>query len=399
MRLALIFRTGCVTVLLGAGICSLAQTKPRPDARRQAALQFEQQGKLDEAKAAWTALSKTNPRNPEPYAHLGLIASHQERYSDAVPNYRKALAITPNVQSVRLDLALALFKSGQTKEAIPEFEKLLKAAPKDSDQEQRFTILLGMAHYAIADYANAVPYLKAATERDKTNRPLLLALAHSYLWSRQFQYVLDIYHQILVLDPGSAEASMLAGEALDEMKDNAGATEMFRAAVKADPKMPNVHFGLGYLLWTQKQYPEAARELQAELDNDPGHVQSLVYLADANIQLNKMDVARPLLEQAIKLDPSQSLAHLDLGIVYSELGQNEEALRELLIAEKMVPDDVNVHWRLGRLYRSMGRKEEARLEFDQASKLNKKADEDLYKKIADGAKKQAPAESSNPPTQ
>ena len=41
---------------------------------------------------------------------------------------------------------------------------------------------------------------------------------------------------------------MLAGEALDEMKDKAGATQQFRAAVKADPKEPNVHFGLGYLL-------------------------------------------------------------------------------------------------------------------------------------------------------
>ncbi len=33
---------------------------------------------------------------------------------------------------------------------------------------------------------------------------------------------------MLTINPESAEADMLAGEALDEMKDNAGATEMFQ---------------------------------------------------------------------------------------------------------------------------------------------------------------------------
>ena len=94
--------------------------------------------------------------------------------------------------------------------------------------------------------------------RDPRNLELLLALAHSYLWSKQYQNVLDTYRAILLVDAESAEADMLAGEALDEMKDALGAIQQFRAAVQADPKMPDVHFGLGYLLWTQKQYTEAA---------------------------------------------------------------------------------------------------------------------------------------------
>ena len=47
---------------------------------------------------------------------------------------------------------------------------------------------------------------------------------------------------------GYAEADMLAGEALDEEGKISEATEQFRAAVKANPKEPNAHFGLGYLL-------------------------------------------------------------------------------------------------------------------------------------------------------
>jgi tetratricopeptide (TPR) repeat protein len=372
----------------------LAQTKPVPEPMRQTALALEQQGKLDEAEVQWRAIAKAHPDNPEPYGHLGIIEAHQQHYKEAVAYYRKALALNPNIPGLRLNLGLALFKGGQMKEAATEFKILLKNVPAGSPEAHRLTILTGMAYYGLADYAEAAPYLKTAADAEPNNLALLLALAHSYLWSKQSKYVLDVYHQILTLDPSSAEADMLAGEALDEMKDNAGATQMFRDAVKANPKEPNVHFGLGYLLWTQKIYPEAATEFQAELANDPGNTQSMLYLADAYIQMNQVDQARPVLDKVLKIDPSLALAHLDVGIIYAEDGHNEDALRELLIAEKQMPNEVNVHWRLGRLYRTMGKKDEAKAEFDKASSLNKAADEDLYKKISSGNAKPPESQAS-----
>jgi tetratricopeptide (TPR) repeat protein len=278
---------------------------------------------------------------------------------------------------------------------LPEFSEALKEAEPGSPDVQRLTILLGMSHYGLAQYKEAVPFLHEAAQRDTQNLPLRLALAHSCLWSKQYQCVMDVYKEILTLDSESAEAYMIAGEALDEMKDNGGSTKMFRAAAAANPKEPNVHFGLGYLLWTQKIYPEAAKEFEAELANDPNHVQAMMYLGDTWIQLNQPEKARPLLERTVKLDPSQSLAHLDLGIIYSDAGQNEDALRELTLAEKLKPEEVNVHWRLGRLYRTMGKKEEAKAEFDKASTLNKAADEELSKKIANAHAR--PADNSAAP--
>lgn len=383
--------------LIAAAHPSLAQSPPNRDARRQEALALEQQGKNKEAETEWRAIYKAHPANPEAMAHIGLLEARQGQYKEAVTFYRKALAINPNVPGLRLDLALALFKDGQMKEAIPEFEILRKNAEPDSPDAQRATVLIGMAYYGLADYAKAAPYLKEGADANPGNLELLLALEHSYLWSHQFKYVLEVYRQILTLNPDSAEADMVAGEALDQMKDNAGATTMFRAAVKADPKLPNVHFGLGYLLWAQKQYPEAVQEFQAELANDPQHAQAMLYMADSEMQMNHADDARPLLEGVIKLNPTLALAHLDLGIVESDAGHNQEALRELLLAEKQTPDDVTVHWRLAKLYRTLGRKEEAKAEFDKASTLNKQADDALYQKIQEGAKRPPPAQTSPSP--
>jgi tetratricopeptide (TPR) repeat protein len=153
--------------------------------------------------------------------------------------------------------------------------------------------------------------------------------------------------------------------------------------------MPDVHFGLGYLYWTKRLYPEAMPEFQAELDNNPSHAQAMTYLADCHVMLSHPEDARPLLEKAVQLDPKIELAHLDLGAIDAGAGQRDEALREFSAAEKLAPNDVNVHWQLGRLYRAEGKNAEAKAEFDKAKNITQAADAALVDKLT--PRQQAPA--------
>ena len=383
----------CAKRLAGVVFClvlfsswSLAQTPKSadtPSALRQKAVTLERQGKTTEAEQAWHAIIEVDPQNAEAYANLGLIAARAGNYDKAVPLYRKAVKLNPKVQGVRMNLGLALFKGEHLQQAIQEFSAMLKEGGMSQRDALRLRMLIGMAHYGLGEYAAAVPFLREAAAGDPQNLQVRLVLAHSCLWSRQNQCVVDVNKEILVIDPKSAEADMLAGEALDEMKDSLGALAQFQAAEEANPNEPNVHFGTGYLLWREKHYSEAAAEFQLELKNNPQHAQSMLYLGDTLLQLKRAAEARPYLERSLE-QGSSWLANLDLGIIYADAGRNDEALRKLQIAEKLQPDEVNVHWRLARLYRATGHPEEAKTEFDKASKLNKAADENLMQKIDDG---------------
>jgi len=359
----------------------LAQSDATATDPRQTAIRLEEEGKNAEAQTTWQAVLKAQPRSAEAYAHLGFLEARQERYKQAVPLYCKAMSLDPAMPGLRMNLGLALFKTGDLKEAISTFERLLSSEPLSSPEAQRLRTLIGMAHYGLQEYGAAVPDLKQATTADPENLPFRLMLAHSCLAAKQYQCVLDVYHEVLMLNAESAEADMLAGEALDEMQDHAGAIQQFRAAVKANPKEPNVHFGLGYLLWTQGQYQEAANEFQAELANVPDHVQALVYLADAYVRMDHPDVAAPLLKKAIRLDQNTAMAHLDLGIVDSKNREWSDALRELKLAAKLSPDNVNVHWHLAKAYQAMGRSSEASAEFEKTKTLIKAADDSVFRKI------------------
>jgi tetratricopeptide (TPR) repeat protein len=378
-------------MLTSAVAGSLGQAPSAQQDLGQKAFALEQQGNVAEAEAAWRAVVKVSPANAEAFAHLGYLESRQENYKDAVISYRRALALNPALPGLRLNLGLALFKEGSMKAAIQTFEPLLKSATPSSPEALRLTTLIGLAHYGLGEYAAAVPYLKQATAADSQNLPFRLALAQSCLSSQQYQCVLDVYHEIVTLNADSAEADMLAGEALDEMKDKPAATQQFRAAVKADPKEPNVHFGLGYLLWGLLQFDEAAKEFQAELDNNPNHALALTYLADCDMQLSRPEAAPPLLDKAIRIDPNIEVAHLDLGILYTDAGKREDALRELKAAERLSPGNEAVHWRLGRFYKSIGKNEEAKAEFDKTRNVQKAADQTIFDQLHQAQNKGKPA--------
>ncbi|MFP5226757.1 MAG: tetratricopeptide repeat protein [Acidobacteriota bacterium] len=377
----------CSTRIILVAICSLAwahvvgQTSASYAQQRQAAIALQQQGQFAAAEAAWQAILKDHPTDADACANMGVLESQQQHYQEAVQYYRKAAAVNPSMPGLRMNLGLALFKAGDMKAAASVFTSLYHRAAPDSADAQRLRLLIGMADYGSAQYAQAVPWLRDAMARDPQNLPYRLVLAHACLWSKQYSCVLDIYHQILNLNAESAEADMLAGEAYDEMRDHEDAIAQFRNAVKADPKVPGVHFGLGYLLWTQSQYEEAAQQFQQEVENQPNDGESIAYWADSNVRLNRPEVARPLVERALKHDPGQELPWLDLGILDTQAGNHEAALRDFQTAEKIAPSDVQVHWRLARLYQSQGKHAEAQAEFAKTKNLTQAADQSLREKM------------------
>ncbi len=342
----------------------VAQVDDQAQARLNA-MALEQKGRNAEAERIWSAIAKADPGDAEALAHLGLLEVREEHFESAIDDYRKAIAINPNLPGLQMNLGLALFKVAQFPEAIKSFSSEIRKHPGDL----RLTILLGMAHYGMKDYLVAIPYLKRATELDPQSVPLRLALAHSCMRSKQYQCVLNAHKETLALMPTSAEADMLAGEALDRMGDSLGAMKELRAAVVADPHQPNVHFGLGYLLWTENKWPEAASEFQLELQNDPGNLKASIYLADSWVQENDFAKALPALEKLVPSNGSEPIVHVDLAIIYANSGRNDDAIRELKMASQFDPADMEPHMKIAKLYEAVGKREEAYAELEKAKRL------------------------------
>src|SRR5579863_4144931 len=287
---------------------ALSGQQEDPASTRIRAIALEQKGLNAEAEQAWLSIVDGDPRNAEALAHLGLLEARQEHYDKAIDYDQRAASINPDLPGLQMNLGLTLFKAAQFPLAIRYFSAELKKHPGDL----RLTVLLGMAHYGMNDYFVAIPYLKRAAELDPQSITLRIPLAHSCLWSKQYQCVLAVCKEVLALKPDSAEADLIAGEAFDRMGDTAGAAKALQAAAEANPTQPDVHFGLGYLLWVENKWSEAANEFQLELQNSPDNLKARSYLADCWVQQGEFDKALPELEKLAAGNQAESLVHLAL---------------------------------------------------------------------------------------
>lgn len=357
---------------------AFAQTASATSAQ---AAEYEKQGEYPQAESAWQAITVSNPKNAQAWAHLGLARALEGKYAEAVPAYRKALQLDPKAPGVELDLGLALFKQEHFKEAIPAF----KAAVAESPKEVKPKLLLGMSYYAAAQYADAVAPLQFAVNASPDNIQLRTTLAQSCLWAKQYSCALEQYKQILLLNPESAQAYMLAGEAEDGLGDTAQAIAQFRAAEKVAPHEPDLHFGLGYLLWKSHQFEDAEAEFKLELEENPEHPQALTYLGDIAIKHGDETAAMSYLKRAVaQPEKALHLAYVDLGILNAEQNRNEEAEADFQRAIQLAPDEVDAHWRLAHVYQALGKKNEAIAELAKVNQLHKTKDEGLVRQMNGG---------------
>ena len=348
-----------------------------PAAAMHHALALEQQGNYAQAADLLQSLTHTTPRDAQAWAHLGLDRALGGNYAEAVPAYRKALALVPNLPGLQIDLGLALFNQAHFQEAIPA----LLAAAAEAPADNRPKLLLGMSYYGTAQYPRAIPYLRLAVVASPGNLGIQTALAQSCLWAAQYPCALEQYKDILQENPDSAQAYMIAGEALDGQNDTVGAIAQFRAGEKAAPNTPELHFGLGYQLSKSNQLDEAEREFQLELALDPNHVQALTYLADMALKKGDQPTAQAYLSRAVAHGEGVALTYLDLGILDAAANRNPEAEADLKRSIALAPDQIDAHWRLSRLSQLMGNKAQADAELSKVRQLHASKDEVLAHKL------------------
>jgi len=81
--------------------------------------------------------------------------------------------------------------------------------------------------------------------------------------------------------------------------------------------------------------------------------------------------AEALLEKAVNIDPKLDEAYLQLGILHSERGDFEQAVRDYKKAIEVNPQLGEAHYRLGSAYRRIGEESKGEQEFRAYEKIKK----------------------------
>jgi len=323
-----------VLLLLGSAVLLAAAAQTR---ETQASPDFAQiqsllaQNRLDEAKNLTLDVLERNPRSIEAYNLLGMILGQEQNYAEAVNAFQKALQIDPSSTKTRNNLGMVYLMGKQLEPAEREFNSVLRTNPANRDASYNLGVLMMIK----GDPAGAVVYFRKVQPPDKATR---LQLVRAYFESKQ-----------------PAQALRTASE--------------LSAAEKNDVQ---VHFSLGVLLGTEKQYKAAQLELEKADSLEPGTFEILYNLGQDILRSGDYAKAEPVLTRALRIQPDSPDALCLMAQVYANQSRPLDALDLLVRARKLAPDNVDILFLMAEISMSRNYFEDAIPVLEDGVKLDPK---------------------------
>jgi len=286
---------------------------------------------------------KINNHFAAAYRAIGLSYSQERTFTQAIGYFKDALDIDPDFAEVHVDIALLYYQ-----QAEPELKKI-----QQSERELR----------------------RAEQGRDQSR-----------------------------IQQARGELSVLKASAapLTQMLDNA--TPELQQALGINPQLPEAHYYLGKILKQQNLEDQAGRALLEAVKWRPDYADAHEALADLYEDLGRNDLrdrhlklmtearsataattataliksgigkrlnkelpqAREFLEKALKLEPRNSQAQFELGVVYQEMNEFDRALGMFQSVLKLPDPPDEVYEAMAKIYRQQGQESEAFAVIDQA---------------------------------
>jgi tetratricopeptide (TPR) repeat protein len=282
----------------------------------------------------------------------------------AIPYLRRAFQIDPANYDNSYDLALACLQTGATGEARGVIRDLLQRQDKSELHN-----LLGDVQEAAGKTVEAVREYELAARMDPSEKN--------------------------VFDLGS---DLLNHQGLDQ------AVKVLEFGAGRYPKSARMRVGLGVAYYSQSRWAEAVESLCAAVDLDPKDRRALEFLGKMHAVAPELDAevterlarfvdlypenasanyyygvslwnrvrgtaeksvgieVEALLKRALRLDPQLTDAHYQLGLLYEDQEQSQNAIREYQAAVLARPEMKTAHYHLARLYNAVGQPDLARKE-------------------------------------
>ena len=291
------------TLLLAILLCACpsfaAQQTSAPDFKEAESLL--QEHRFAEARTAVLEQLQRHPSSVEGYNLLGIIQSNQQDSAGAIASFQKALQLNPRSLKSHVNLGNVYAAQKKFDLAEKEFRAVLRIDPADSEANYNLGVLLMMKGSA----ADAIPHLERVHPMTTAAR---FNLIRAYFQSHR-----------------TADALRAASELSQQEKTDV-----------------QVHFSLGLLLASEKQYKAAQLELEKADTLQPDTFEILYNLGEDLLRLGEFAKAEHTLSRALKLKPESPETLSLLAQAYTNQSRPLDALDLLMRAHKLAPENTDV---------------------------------------------------------
>lgn len=322
--------------------------------------------------------------------------------------------------------AVSLYKQGQFREAIAEFQKVLDEYPEHSDSWK----YVGLSYYQLKDYKSAIqPLEKALAFKRKEGRndpDLYRAIGQSHMLLKDYEKALPYFETLARIQMNVAANYYMLGVTYANLNRAEEASDAFQKAVKLDPKDSDSLYYLGVAYFRGGKLNEAIASLRQGVVADPKNIEMLGLLTESLLRqgANETDEkkANSYFEEAIRVatslknqredaaaiellgraflaakkytnaemnlaraleltkTPSAAL-YFNLGFAHAQNKSWARASEMLAQADKLNPGDLNTLYYLGYVYENLRRYPQALDAYNRAYEASGRSNADLKASI------------------
>ena len=307
-------------------------------------------GNLQEAKRAYKAILQIQPKHPDANHNLGLIAVSMKQIGAALPLFKTALDVNPNIEQFWMSYIDTLVKNNQLKDA----KRGIKKAKKKGVDATKLQALLSQSK--CVNYTN-VP--------SKAQINSLLELYQKGRFSDAEKLAVHITQEF----PKYQFAWKILAAVVKSTGRNSDALKANQTVVKLSPDDAKAHYNLGNTLQELGRLDAAEASYNQAIALKPDYAHAYSNLGNTLKELGRLEAAEASYNQAKTFKPDLAEAHYNLGITLHELGRLEAAEASYNQAIALKPDYAHAYSNLGNTLKELGRLEAAEASYNQAIAL------------------------------
>jgi tetratricopeptide (TPR) repeat protein len=289
---------------------------------------------------------------------LGVLLASEKDYSEAVVEFEKADALTPDTFEIVYNLGQALLRTGKFAEASLALNRALRLKPDSPDalyllaqisvQQSRpldaldllvrahrltpqnldVTFLMAQVSMSQNYYEDAIPLLESGLQIAPRRPDFLAALGESYFMSGKIDKSLDEFKQLLEVE-GSARSYAYVGLSYRNLGRFGEAKTYFQQGLKLDPHNSTCLFNLGFIAERQGEAASAETFFQQALQYNPGYSDAILELANLRIAAGKLEDGVDLLKKYVQVSHDPAAGYYKLAMAERSLHRSADSERDL----------------------------------------------------------------------
>ena len=296
----------------------------------------------------------------------------QKRYTQAIEEFRSALALCRDSQDVALELTRAYLSARRFGEAERSADDLLARDPRSEAAQ----FLLADSYFMQQRFPEAGKTLQKLLAQDDRNADAHKLMGLTLYFYKEYTLAERELARSLQLKPRDAEALYYLGRVYYSQNNFAPAVKAFRKLIAWDPNSYKGYDNLG-LCYEALERPDeaiAAFKQAQELARaqDPSYDWPFANLAEMLIKQGRSEDALPYAQEAARINPRSARNQYLVGKALSRGNGLQSPLPYLLKAAQLDPNYAEPHYLLGQLYEKLGRRTDAERELALFQAISKR---------------------------